>query len=271
MQNKSLPYIIETEELNGQLNSDSILIVDVGGFEAYQKHHIPGSISMDVRDLRYSMNPAPGQLPSLENLERVFQSIGLTESSHVIAYDHDLGANACRLLWTLEAVNHKNCSFLNGGMTAWINAGMDIEVDSNLSVRSEYKVIINSKVIADKKYVFDAIGQEDIRILDARSPEEFLGLKSPSPRHGHIPGAVNLNWLETINVSKSYKLKEKSELENLLKQRNISKGDEIIVHCQTHQRSSHSFVMLRSLGYNNVRGYPGSWSEWSSDPEMPVE
>ena len=90
-------------------------------------------------------------------------------------------------------------------------------------------------------------------------------------RGGHIPGAINLNWLNSIDTQGDFRLKCKPELDMMLFERNISPDNEIVVYCQTHHRSAQSWMMLRHLGFPKVRGYPGSWSEWENDLNTPVE
>jgi thiosulfate/3-mercaptopyruvate sulfurtransferase len=266
-----LPYIIESEEVSENLSAENLLIVDLGTKKEYQQGHIPGAVHMDVGYLRLGTPPAPGLLPDHRDLERNLKSIGLRDSFHVIAYDHDNNAKACRLLWTLEVAGHQNTSLLNGGFTAWIDSGYAVDITTTKPDTGTIKPEFNSEVIADRGYVLDSLGNPNIVILDARSPEEYYGLKSPSLRKGHIPGSVNLNWLDTIDLANNRKFKPQKELLRMLEARGVSKDKEIIVHCQTHQRSSHSFVMLRSLGFTKIRGYAGSWSEWGNDPSLPIE
>ena len=90
-------------------------------------------------------------------------------------------------------------------------------------------------------------------------------------RGGHIPGARNLNWLDTIDTSRNNRLKSSEELREMLNERGITPDKEIITYCQTHHRSSHSYAMLKSLGFPHIRGYAGSWSEWGNSIETPIE
>ena len=266
-----LPYIVEPENLLSTLSADNLLIVDLGTTTEYQQGHIPGAVHLDVGQLRRGTPPAPVLLPSECELELRLREIGLNDASHVVAYDHDNSAKACRLLWTLEVVNHNKSSLLNGGFTAWIESGFPRNMIAVKPATGQFQSKLGTDVIADRDYVLNGLGDTDIVILDARSPEEYSGLKSPSLRKGHIPGSINLNWLDTIDLTNQRKFKPADDLMALLEERGISRDKEIIVHCQTHQRSSHSFVMLRSLGFEKLRGYAGSWSEWGNDPALPIE
>ncbi len=281
MNNDSIPYLIEPRKLESLLADENLLIVDVGARETYLQCHLPGAIHLDYNDLILGRPPAPGLLPPLDKLQTVLQSIGLTAEKQVIAYDDQGNGRASRLLWTLEAVGHKKSSLLNGGLCAWSNEGHATEsAPTQAEPRlyhidkpgiDESPIEWNSSVIADQAYVLASLADAHIMILDARSPDEYNGLKSPSLRNGHIPGAVNLNWLDSIDRANNLRFKPAATLNSMLAQLGIVREKEIIVHCQTHHRSSHSFVMLRHLGFDKIRGYAGSWSQWGNDPSLPIE
>lgn len=279
MNNDAIPYLIEPHELESLLPSENLLIVDMGGSTTYLQSHLPGAIHLDYSDLILGQPPVPGLLPPLDKLQAVLQSIGLTAEKHVIAYDDQGSGQASRLLWTLEAVGHKKSSLLNGGLHAWGNEGHATESAPtqaaphpiNESNIEQPPIALNSAVIADQDYVLASLTDENIMILDARSPDEYNGIKSPSLRTGHIPGAVNFNWLDSIDRDNNLRLKPATTLNSMLTALGVVREKEIIVHCQSHHRSSHSFVMLRHLGFEKIRGYAGSWAQWGNDPSLPIE
>ncbi|MDD9810888.1 MAG: sulfurtransferase [Gammaproteobacteria bacterium] len=265
------PTVIEAADLAARLPDDELLIVDVGAAETYRKAHLPGAVHLDYARLILGRPPAPGLMPPPAQLEAALRGIGLAANKHVIAYDDSGNGRASRLLWTLEALGHAKFSLLNGGLIAWLGEGCATETTVNEAAPGDFTARPNPAVVADKQFVLAALDDHRFQLLDARTPEEYHGLKSPSARSGRIPGAVNLNWLDTIDRDHHLRYKPAAELEAMLAERGISRDKEIITYCQTHHRSSHAFMLLRHLGFDKVRGYPGSWSEWGNAIDLPIE
>jgi thiosulfate/3-mercaptopyruvate sulfurtransferase len=90
-------------------------------------------------------------------------------------------------------------------------------------------------------------------------------------RGGHIPGAVNIEWTDAMDKQHDLRLKPENELRQLLESKGITPDKMIVMHCQTHHRSAHTYILLKSLGYEKIKGYPGSWSDWGNEPNTPIE
>ncbi len=271
-----LAPLIEPEQLQPYLADPAILIVDLSDPARYAAGHIPSAVQLDYSNLIRVAPPAMGLLPDTAHLSEVLARIGLTPERHVIAYDAEGNGRASRLLWTLVALGHASMSLLNGGIHAWEAAGGSLEleeVSSCVPVRSTYQAhfVDPPVVVADRDYILQRLGQPDLVLLDARTPAEYAGLDRRAARGGHIPGAVNLNWTDAMDPQRQFRLQPAPILRKLLDQRGVSLDKEVIVYCQTHHRSAHTYWVLRYLGYPRVRGYPGAWSEWGNDPGLPVE
>lgn len=266
----ALPYLIEPRELEPRLHDADLLLVDVGERENYLRGHPPGAVHLEYRELTLGQPPAPGLLPPLGQLQASLRQLGLARGKHLVAYDGQGNGRAARLLWTLEAAGHARASLLNGGLAAWQNEGHALERGPVRAPPGDFVIDFQPQVLADKDYVLASLGDPRRVILDARSPEEYHGMKSASLRHGRIPGAVNLNWLDSIDQTRNLRFKPDADLRAMLDKLGVARELEVIVHCQTHHRSSHSFVMLRHLGYASLRGYAGSWAEWGNDPSLPL-
>jgi thiosulfate/3-mercaptopyruvate sulfurtransferase len=125
-------------------------------------------------------------------------------------------------------------------------------------------------VIADREFILRHLEDPAVVLLDARSPDEYRGVKRFAERGGHIPGAVNLDWLQTMDPARGLRLKPAQELRALLAPLGVAPDKDVVCYCQSHHRSAHSWMMLRSLGFERVRGYPGSWSDWGNQADTPV-
>lgn len=275
MPTPALPYLVQAGELAEAIaapDSGSLQIICLGKPEQFLSGHIPGAVWLDQAKLNRGGMPAPGLLPDPEILESAFAEIGLGADHHVVGYDDDGGTGGARLIWVLEAMGHRRLSMLDGGLASWQAERLPLETGYPVMdpAAGRWKACPDPTVVATKDDVLSILGDPDVRILDARSEDEYLGRKTRSARKGRIPGARHLNWLDTIDPENHRRLRSPEVLEKMLADRGFDREHEIIVHCQTHQRSSHSFVMLRSLGYRRVRAYAGSWMEWAADGSLPV-
>ena len=265
------PLVIEAPDLAAQQGRPETLIVDVRRPETCIDGHIPGAVSLVYQDLLRENGLAKGLLPTSARLSALFSGIGLTPGRHVVAYDDDSGAGAARLLWTLDVLGHRSSSLLNGGFSAWDEADLPISETLATPSVSDFRAIGADDGVADYDYVLANLGNPDVVFVDARTPEEYSGEIVRAARGGHIPGAVNFNWTEAIDPHDSHRLRSDDELRAMLAVRGITADKEIVAYCQTHHRSSHTYIMLKHLGYTRVRGYAGSWSQWGNRADAPIE
>lgn len=265
---KPLPLIVEPGELAGRLQEPGLLIADLNPQEHYRQAHIPGAIQLDYAAIVAAQPPVMGLLPSQEQLGRVFSALGLTAETQVVAYDSEGGGKAGRLIYTLHAIGHEKCSWLNGGLLAWQAAGLAAESGVNPPTPGHYHAKLAATNAVDKAQLLAGLGR--LKLLDTRTSGEFAGTDVRAAKGGHIPGAKNLDWTLAMDRANNFKLKSEAQLRALLGERGIHPDDEVVVYCHTHHRSAHTYTWLKALGYK-VRGYPGAWSDWGNDPATPVE
>ncbi|RMH13996.1 MAG: sulfurtransferase [Gammaproteobacteria bacterium] len=268
-----LPLLVEPKDLETVIESDQLLIVDLTRPEHYRLHHIPNAVYLDYSNITRKQPPVMGLLPDPETLLGVLSDIGWSSDKHVVAYDEEGGAKACRLLWTLHAVGHAQTSLLNGGWTAWAEGEYPISQNPYLPIATQIPRPLewDFSVIADRAYILDNLDDPDFRIIDTRTRAEYTGADQRARKAGHIPGAIHFEWTRAFNPDDANRLFPAARLQAELEDIGISRNHDIVVYCQTHHRSAHTWFLLKWLGYPRVRGYAGAWSDWGNAENTPIE
>jgi len=264
--------LIQPEALAARLETQrddaTLLLVHVAAPAAYSAGHIRGAVHVTPSELVAGTRPAPGRLPEREQLTTLFERIGYRPDLEIVAYDDEGGGWAGRFLWTLDVIGHANWRYLDGGVHAWIGAGLPLDTDPVDRTPSDVRLEISPVPSASVDEILERLGDPELLIWDCRSAAEFRGEKSGSSRAGHIPGAVNLDWLDLMDRDRGLRLR--SDLAALLAAHGIDRQRDIVTHCQTHHRSGLSYLVGRLLGFPRIRAYPGSWSEWGNRQDTPV-
>ncbi len=267
-----MSIIIECEELATRLTEENLIIIDLCNNKTWQQVHIPGAVHIDYPAITRVEKPVMGLLPDASKFSQCLAAIGVNNHSHIVAYDDEGGGKASRLLWTLDAYGFENYSLLNGGLMAWLNEGWQVENTlPAIKIGDFHLEGILSAAVSPREEVLANLENDQVQLLDARSPAEYNGEKKFSARAGHIPGAINFDWMELMDPSRHGRLKTPEQLKQSLTERGFSNDKHITCYCHTHHRSALSYVMLKSLGYKNISGYPGSWSDWGNNSETPIE
>jgi len=137
--------------------------------------------------------------------------------------------------------------------------------------RADVNIELQASPSVSKEEVLASLSNPDCVIWDARSKEEFTGMRAFAQKAGHIPGAKHFEWTEAMDKARHYRLMDLSFLRSQLADLGISADKEVITHCQTHHRSGFTYLVGKVLGFPKIRAYPGSWSEWGNSPDTPVE
>lgn len=265
----SLPLFVDARTLADRLDDPAIQIVAVDAAADYAGAHIPGAKQISMADFTASAPPVAGLLPSDDVLRDVFSASGLRNAAHIVAYDRAGDGQAARLLYTLDAMGHGAISLLDGGLAAWHQAGLALEDGLPQAATSDFSVTRQAARIADTAWIEAHLDDPETAFLDARSAAEFAGTDVRSARGGHIPGALHLDWNQL--KGSDGRLRPDHELRALISSRDLDTGHAVVNYCQSHVRSSYTYLVLKHLGFQKVRGYPGAWSDWGNANDTPVE
>lgn len=256
--------IISATNLNSILNDQNIVIVDTRSFKEYSEGHIPRAVNLDLFAFHWIDTTKEGIENFNRQTETLFSFVGITPEKKVIFYDEISGMLAARGVWMLMYFSHSDVSMLDGGIKKWRQENLQLETKLNGFKPSIFSGKINLDIISGFEYVNDNLNH--LKILDARSQEEFNGSVIRAAQAGHIPHAINIDW--NLNLNEDGTFKNNRELSKLY---DIPRNSEIVTYCQGAYRAANTFLVLKKLGFENVRVYLGSWGEWGNKLNLPIE
>lgn len=272
--------LVSTDWLLEHINDENIRIVESNEDALlYPSGHIPGAVQVDwTADLNH---PVMRDYLFRDNFEELMKRNGISNDTTVIFYGDKNNWWACYALWIFQLYGHNNVKIMDGGRLKWIKENKPLTKDIPSYEVAEYKAKIrdDSEIRAFRDDVLAHISQ-GLPLIDVRSPEEFSGQRLHMPdypnegalRGGHIPGAANIPWARAINPDDGT-FKTAEELKAIYEgEKNLHKDDDIIAYCRIGERSSHTwFVLTYLLGYDNVKNYDGSWTEWGNLVGVPID
>lgn len=231
---------------------------------------LKGAHLIEFDDIVSSEGETSGLLPPMDRLNQVLAHTGVGPDKRVIVYDDQNGLCSSRLAWTLIECGLESVFLVDGGKKALKAAGGELFSQAETPANDDTATLAYSgNHCCSAEDILCVLDDPDHRPLDARSAKEFHGEDIRSAAGGHIPGAIHLDWQECLSPEDPAYLRPRDELEDLLKSRGIHPGQTLYVYCQTHRRSSLLFCILRMLGYRQIKGYPGAWSDWGNRAELP--
>lgn len=256
--------LISSTELMKKIEKPDLILVDSRSYKEYLEGHIPGAVNLDFFYYHWSDTSKNGLKAFEKQMENLLSFLGVTNDKTVIFYDEVSGMSAARGVWTLMYFSHPYTFMLDGGFKKWKSLGLPTETKTNGFKPAKFSGKINKDLVAGYEYINKKIGK--IKLLDARSKDEYDGITIRAARKGHIPTAINIDWILNVNDDGTMK-----SIEDLSKMYNFSKDDEVITYCQGGYRAANSFLALKILGFKNVKIYLGSWGEWGNKLDLPTE
>jgi thiosulfate/3-mercaptopyruvate sulfurtransferase len=255
-----------------------IVEVDYDPAANYALGHIPGAVLFDwKKDIN---DPVRRDLLGREQLEALLSGAGIGRDTWVVLYGDFNNWFAAFAFWVLKYYGVENVRLLNGGRKKWLIEDKPVTKDVPTYPRTAFRASeANQKLRVYREEVLRELGKWDTVLVDVRGPKEFSGeiLAPPeyptehAQRGGHIPGAKNIPWVQTVNDADGT-FKTRDEIAALYAQKGVTADKQVITYCRIGERSSHSwFVLTYLLGYPQVRNYDGSWTEWGNAVGTPIE
>ncbi|GAB0057719.1 Thiosulfate/3-mercaptopyruvate sulfurtransferase [Candidatus Magnetaquicoccaceae bacterium FCR-1] len=255
---------VTTDWLLEHLGRTGLRLVQVGGESHYPRMHLPGAVLVTYPEFTAQRDGLPAMFPEPADLERLFGRLGIGVQTPVVVYDLVGGTDAARFAWTLARAGHAGArAILDGGLPVWYQRQLPLDSAIPRIEAVTFTARPDAACEADREQVLATIASHaEGMLLDSRSRNEYLGLTLRGPR-GHLPGAVHLDWIDTLMGRQDPRLQSDEALRALYAAIGIDDPTrEVIVYCETAHRAAHTWAVLRHLGWEKVRLYDGSISEW---------
>ena len=237
---------------------EDVQVIDVRPAHEFAVGHVPGALSLDVEALRATVDGVEGQVAAPEAVEAALRAAGVRRGARLVVLGAAVQPEPARVVWTLQHHGHGAVHLLQGGWTAWSGFG---ERSTEVGPAPPGDLVVGAPSGAlrvDAAWVVAHLEDPAVALVDARSADEFAA--------GHIPGARNVDW--HANVVDGHLL-GREELAQLYE--GLDPGSTVVTYCKSGMRASLSYLVLRELGFADVRLYDGSWNEWGAQPSFPQE
>ena len=285
--------LVQTAWLQGYLQDTNIRVVDIRGYvkkkdlgdgrqkaeylaarEEYEESHIPGAVYVDwTRDIVDPDNPVPAQVAPPDRFAALMESLGIGDDTHIIVYDHTGGQFATRLWWALTYYGHEKVSVLDGGWKKWTAEDLPTTGEIPQPGHATFTPKPQPRWRTDAEAVLAASEDDDTLVLDARDRGQYTGdVVRGEGRGGHVPGAEHL-YADSLFDPESGTFLSDKELEERLREAGVpeDKEESVVAYCNGGVAATVPLFALHRLGYRNISNYDGSWNEWGTRWDLPVE
>jgi thiosulfate/3-mercaptopyruvate sulfurtransferase len=270
--------LVSTQWAADHVNDSNIRLVEVDvDTTAYEQGHIPGAVGWNWQS--QLQDNVRRDLIDQGALETLLGQSGISNDTTILLYGDNNNWFAAYAFWQLKYYGHKDVRLINGGRKKWIEEKRPLTTDATRVAATKYRAASPDESIrARKEDVFAVLEKKTpAQLVDVRSSDEFTGkiiappgMSETAQRGGHIPGAANIPWAQAANEDGTFKSLE--ALKALYEGKGVTGRNEVIAYCRIGERSSHTwFVLKYLLGYDGVKNYDGSWTEWGNLIGAPIE
>ena len=272
------PVLVTTDWLAEHLNDPNVVVAEVDeNPDVYDEGHIRGAVKLHWReDLQ---DPIERDLVEKDDFERLMSSRGIGNDTTLVLYGDKNNWFAAYAYWYVKIYGHEDARILDGGRQKWIDEQRELTTDEPTVEAATYAAQERDESIRTyRDAVRKTIGADGQALVDVRSPQEFSGdLVAPpgyeqegAQRGGHIPSAESIPWAQAVRDDGTFK--SAAELRELYAARGVTEEKSVTAYCRIGERSAHTWFVLRELlGYEDVKNYDGSWTEWGNLVDVPIE
>ncbi len=271
--------LVSTAWLAKNLSQPKLVLIHIGrGKKNYDAGHISGARFLDYGELIVTRSGVVNELPPVEKLQQLFANLGVNNDSRIVLLCEGQGIMAARVYWTLDYLGlGDNAALLDGSLEKWKAEKREVSTAAPEIKAGNFTPHLNPKVMVSREAVRDVswltVNSEtiDTTLLDSRQPEGYTGemKRADLPLNGHIPGAGNVYWLNTLTSKEAPTLKPIAELRKMYEDAGVAAGKKVVTYCWIGMMASHGYFTLKYLGYD-VAMYDGSFTEWAKSEGVTV-
>lgn len=255
--------IISVKELGDYIGGENVAIIDMQSPEDYASGHVKGAVNIVKDDIVINV-PVDNMLTSKNKIDKLMSEKGISNDTTILIYDSDK-MSAARLFWTLLVYGNENAKVVSGGIGAIKEAGLELSTEvPSVAPGSFTASEKNSQWIATKDDVMKQVEAPDpnVALLDVRTDAEYQEV-------GKVPGSIMWDYADNFYADGTFKDTQTTRINYINK--DLRPEKEIIMYCKTSMRAAPVFLRLYDAGYRNIKIYDGAYSEWSANPNNPVE
>lgn len=275
--------LVSTDWLQKHLNAPDVRIIDAtfhlpnSERDAREEHgfrHIPGAVFFDIDEICDSETELPHMLPSPEKFSSHVRRLGLGDGNRIVVYDGSGGfMAACRVWWMFRVFGHRDVCVLDGGLPKWGKEKRPMEKGEVTVQERHFTARMDNTLVRNLDQMMANLETERFQVIDARNPGRFNGIDHeprPTEKRGHIPGSINLPFVELMNPKDNFTFKSADEMAAAFEATGVDMNKPIATTCGSAVTAAVTAFCLYLLGVEEVPVYDASWAEWGDHPDTPI-